>query len=71
MEYSNAEMERLIREYIHSDRDAEILRLRLIHGHIYERIAEEVTPSLSARQVCRIVSRGAATLYRYLDAPPQ
>lgn len=67
-EYTNSEIQSLINEYIHKDRDAEILRLRLIHGHTYERIAEEVTPSLSARQVHRIVSRGAATLYRYLGA---
>lgn len=71
MDYSNADMERLIREYIHKDRDAEILRLRLINGHTYERIAEEVTPQLSTRQVYRIVSKGAAKLYPLLEPPPQ
>lgn len=68
MEYTNSAMEHLISEHIHSDRDAEILRLRLIHGHTYERIAEEVTPQLSPKQVYRIVTKHAARLYRYLGA---
>lgn len=66
MEYENSQMSALIDEHIHSDRDAAILRLRLIHGHTYERIAEEVDPPLSTRQVYRIVSRGAAKLYPHL-----
>lgn len=71
MEYSNSQISALIGEYIHNDRDAEILRLRLIHGRTYERIAEEVTPQMSVRQVYRIVSKNAAKLFRYLEKLPQ
>lgn len=67
MEYSNSGMENLINEYIHKDRDKEIMRLRLIHGMTYEAIAEAV--GMSNRQIYRIVSRDAAKLYRYLKSP--
>ena len=69
MEYSNSQMQTLIDEYIHSARDAEILRLRLIRGYTYAAIANAVRPPLSERQVYRIVSKHAATLYRYLPDP--
>lgn len=62
-------MQTLIDEYIHSERDAEILRLRLICGYTYARIADAISPPLSVRQVYRIVSKHAARLYRYLPAP--
>ena len=68
MEYSNSQMQALIDEYIHSARDAEILRLRLICGYTYAAIANAVRPPLSERQVYRIISKHAATLYRYLPA---
>ena len=71
MEYTNSEMERLISEHIHSDRDAEIMRLRLIHGHTYERIAEEIKLQMSPRHVFRIVSNNAAKLYRALENTPE
>lgn len=68
MEYSNSQMQAIISEYIHNERDAEILRLRLICGYTYSRIADAVTPPLSEKQVSRIISRNAAKLYRYLPA---
>lgn len=69
MEYTNSEMQTLIDEYIHSDRDAEILRLRLIRGYTYARIANAVSPPLSERQVYRIILKHEAKLYRRLSAP--
>lgn len=69
MEYSNSRMENLINEYIHKDRDKEIMCLRLIHGMTYEEIAETV--GMSSRQICRIVGRHAANLYQYLESPPE
>lgn len=42
VDYSNSEIERLIDEYIHSERDRAILKRRLIDGAIYEQIAEEM-----------------------------
>lgn len=71
MEYTNSQMQALISEHIHNDRDAEIMRLRLIHGHTYERIAEEIKPQMSPRHVFRIVSKNAAKLYRVLENTPE
>ncbi len=42
---TNSEIERRIAEKIHSDRDRRILRLRLIEGWTFERIAEAVEMS--------------------------
>ncbi len=66
-EYSNSAIDALIKEHIHSDRDAEILRMRLIHGFTYEHIGETVNPQLSAGQVFRIVKRESANLFKYLQ----
>lgn len=71
MDYLNSQIAALIAEHVHSDRDAEILRLRLIRGHTYEQITEELCPPLSDRQVRRIISKHAARLFRYLDPPPK
>lgn len=71
MDYSNSQMQALISEYIHNDRDAEILRLRLIRGYTYARIANALSPPLSERQIYRIVSKHAAKLCRYLPTPDE
>lgn len=42
---TNSEIEKLISENVHSDRDRGILRLRLIEGWTFERIAEAVEMS--------------------------
>ncbi len=66
MEYTNSQMQALIDEHIHSDRHAEILRLRLIHGHTYAVIGEEIDPPLEWKQVNRICSRESAKLFKKL-----
>ena len=55
MQYTNSEIERKISEQIHSDRDRRIMRMRLVDGLTYERIAEAV--EMSPRQVWNIVRR--------------
>ena len=57
MQYTNSEIERRISEQIHSDRDRRIMRMKLIDGLTYERIAEIV--EMSAIQIKRIVKRYA------------
>lgn len=69
MDYLNSQITAYIAEHVHSDRDAEILRLRLMRGHTYEQIASEIVPPLSDRQVRRIINRYAAKLFRYLSQP--
>lgn len=71
MDYLNSQITAYISEYVHSDRDAEILRLRLMRGHTYEQIAGEIVPPLSDRQVRRIINRYAAKLLRYLSQSPE
>lgn len=40
-EYTNEQVEKLIANLIHSERDRKILRRRLIDGITYEKLAEE------------------------------
>lgn len=51
----NSEIEHRISEHIHSERDRRIMRLRLIDGHTYERIAEIV--EMSPRQIREIIKK--------------
>ena len=60
--YSNSEMLTAINEYIHSARDREIIKLRLIDGYTYAEIAETV--HLSERQIKRIVYKAQERLLK-------
>ena len=51
----NSELERLIEEWVKSDRNRKILKRRLIDGIHYEKIAEEF--ELSDRQIKTIVKK--------------
>jgi len=65
MTYKNSEMQRLIDEYIHSERDRRIMKRRLIDGICYEPLAEEF--ELSVRQVKNIVYRSESILFSKLE----
>ena len=65
MEYTNTQIGRIIDEHIHSQRDREILKRRLIDGVCYEPLAEEF--DLSTVQVKRIVYREQNRLFRYVN----
>lgn len=52
---TNTAIDALIADHIHSERDRKIMRLRLIDGHTYERIAERV--EMSPRQIREIVQK--------------
>lgn len=49
----NSEIDHIISEHIHSERDRRIMRMKLIDGLTYERIAEIV--DMSSRQIQYIV----------------
>ena len=53
MEYTNSQIEKVIDEYIHSERDRQLLKRRYIDGVVYEQLAEEF--NLSVRQTKNIV----------------
>ena len=52
-EMSRTDIERLIDEWVHNERDRKILKRRLLDGICFEPLAEEF--DLSVRQVKRIV----------------
>lgn len=63
-EYTNSQISRLIDEHIHSERDREILKRRLIDGICYEPLAEEF--DMSVRRIKAIVYKAQETLFRHL-----
>ena len=64
MEYTNSQVEKIIDEYIHSERDRAILKRRLIDGKCFEPLAEEF--DLSVRQIKTIVYKGQKKVFTYL-----
>lgn len=53
--YTNSELSEMIAENIHSERNRRIMRMKMIDGLTYERIAEIV--EMSPRQVYRLVKK--------------
>lgn len=64
IEYTNSEMERIIDEYIHSERDRKILKRRLIDGICYEPLAEEF--NLSVKQTKNIIYKSENILFKHI-----
>lgn len=64
-EYTNSEMERIIDEHIHSQRDRVICKRCFIDGMTHERIAEEV--DLTPRQVSNIISKSSIVIAKCLE----
>ena len=62
-EYTNSQIRAIIEEYIHSERDRQILCRRLIDGICYEPLAEEF--NLSVRQVKTIVYREGDKVFKH------
>lgn len=60
-----SEVERLIDEWIFSERDRAILKRRLLDGICYEPLAEEF--DLSVRQIKNIVYKGEERLFLHLS----
>lgn len=60
----NSQIEQLIDEWIHSERDRSILKRRLIDGICYEPLAEEF--DLSAKQIRNIVYKAEAILFKHI-----
>ena len=63
-EYTNSRIREIIEEYIHSDRDQQILTLRLVRGWTFERISEEV--DMSVKQVQRITYKLQEQLFKHM-----
>lgn len=67
---SNSEIEHLIDEWIHSERDRKILKLRLIDGLTYSQTVEYLYEHekivISERQVIRIISKTEDILFKHI-----
>ena len=62
--YTNTNISKIIDEYIHSERDRQVLKRRFIDGIYIEPLAEEF--DLSPRTVKRIISRHEYEIFRHL-----
>ena len=51
-----SEINEIINEYVISAQYRKILRMKLLDGETYEKVAEEIRPQMSPRQIKRIVS---------------
>ena len=63
-ELSRTEIHHYIDEYIHNQRDREILKRKLTDGITYEKLSEEF--SLSVGQTKNIVYKGKDKLFRHI-----
>ena len=63
MEYTNSEARNVIAEYIHNQRDRDMLYRRLIDGVTIERLAEEF--DLSVSQTKRILKQQGSIVHTH------
>lgn len=63
--YNNSHIEEVINEWIHSERDREVLKYRLIHGYTYSQLADKFYP-LSERQIKNIIYKAERILFKHL-----
>ena len=64
IDYTNTQIESVINEYIHNERNRKLLKRRLIDGICYEPLAEEF--DLSVRQVKSIIYKGEDVIFTHL-----
>lgn len=68
---SNAQLEKAIDDWIHSERDRLILKKRLIDGYTYQQISDylykEHKIDLSIRRIKTIVSNAEIKLFKHFD----
>lgn len=62
-EYSNSRVREIIAEWIHSERDRDIMVLRLCHEKTIEEIAEHF--DMSTSQIKRIIKRLNAVIFSH------
>ena len=64
-EYTNSQISAVIDEYIHSERDRQILKSRFIDGLTYERLAEKY--DLSVRYTKTLIYKKQEVIFSHLD----
>ena len=63
-DYTNSTITHIIDEHIHSERDRDILKRRLVDGITFERLAEEF--DRTPRQMQRIIDKLEQQVIKYL-----
>lgn len=63
--YKNSDIKAVIADYVHSQRDRDVLLSRYVDGYTYERIAE--LHDLSERQVRNIIYKYEAVIFKQLE----
>lgn len=63
-EYKNSDIERIINEYIHNERNRAILKRRLIDGICYEPLADEF--GLSVQRIKTIVYKAQEIIFKHI-----
>lgn len=63
-DYTNSQINSIIDEHIHSERDRSILKRRLIDGICYEPLSEEF--GMSVRQIKNIIYKSTDKIIKYL-----
>ena len=64
-DYLNSEMEKVIDEYVHSERDRKLLKRRYIDGIRQEPLAEEF--ELSIKQIRNIIYKYEMIIFKHLS----
>ena len=64
MKYTNSQIEKIIDEYIHSERNRKILKRRYIDGIHIEALAEEF--DLSSKQIKNILKKDGDYIFLHL-----
>lgn len=62
---TNQQLQDAIDSWIHSERDREILKFRLINGYTYSQLSDKFYP-LSYRQIQNIVHKAENILFKHL-----
>lgn len=57
----------VIDDYVHSERDREIIKMSLLHGVSYTRIADRLEPWLSPRTIQEIMNRWMPIIMDHID----
>ncbi len=62
----SARISAVIDAYVHSERDREIIKLNLLHGVSYTRIADRIEPWVSPRTIQEIMNRWMQVIKEHL-----
>lgn len=57
----------VIDDYVHNDRDKEIIKMNLLHGVSYTHIADRLEPWLSPRTIQEIMNRWMPVIMDHID----